>query len=82
MAKIKRWQMPRPSGNHCITVFSANRLVMEGVETVRLCTDEKIVLRGKLPLSVEGEGLNLVQLGNDNMEINGRLKKLCFAEEF
>ena len=65
---------------NCISVFSGKRIIMEEVSGIVLCTSERVVLRGKNTLAVEGKGLKLVELGNDNVEVSGEIEVLRFRE--
>jgi len=71
-----------PFSGDCITVQNARVLRMEGVERVHFCSEERIVLQGKTGLEVDGEKLNLIQLGNDNIEITGKILHVHFLERF
>lgn len=75
----KRDPLPPPKGN-CITVENCRRLIMEGVERIVFCDSEKMILKGSFPLTVEGEGLHLRELGNFNMEVLGRIRTVHFGE--
>ncbi len=77
--KKKRASFSHQRAN-CISVFSGKRVIMEEVKGVVLCTSERIVLRGKTSLTVEGKGLKLVELGNDNVEVSGAIEVLRFLE--
>ncbi len=81
MAKEKK---KRASFSHqrpnCISILSGKRVIMEEVTGVVLCTSERVVLRGKTSLTVEGKELKLVELGNDNVEVSGLIEVLRFRE--
>ena len=76
--KIRIPPLKRPSNR--ITVIGGNRLIMEGVQTVRLCSETRMVLQGKMYLDLRGEHLELCQLGNDTMAVQGELAHLHFRE--
>ncbi len=62
----------------CISIFDRNRLVAEGIEQIAFLSEERIELCGKEYLCVSGSCLKLKELGNDNIEILGRIASVCF----
>ncbi|MBR2634139.1 MAG: YabP/YqfC family sporulation protein [Clostridia bacterium] len=81
MAK-ERANLPRFSHKTkgVITVRNGNELMMEGVEKIVLCSEERIDLKGRQTVSVVGEKLQLRELGNDNMAVAGRILRIEFSE--
>ncbi len=77
--KKKREELPLRKGN-AITVENCRRLIMEGVERIVFCDSEKMILKGAFSLTVEGKGLYLRELGNFNMEVQGRIYAIYFGE--
>lgn len=77
--KRKRFSVFPPKANH-VTIESGKRLVMEAVERIVLCDEERIVLKGAATLEIRGYGLRLVELGNDNMAVEGIIREVAFSE--
>ena len=69
-----------PPKSNFVTVENGKRLVMEAVERIVFCDDERIVLAGARTLEIRGFGLRLVELGNDNMAVEGRIREVLFSE--
>ena len=77
--KRKRFPILHPKSNH-VTIESGKRLVMEAVEQIVFCGEERIVLKGANVLEIRGFGLHLVELGNDNMAVEGTIREVTFSE--
>ena len=68
------------SPDRTITVQNRNSLIMEGCERIILCEKEKMILQGKMRVEIEGKNLHLKKLGNENMEVAGRIDVIRFGE--
>ena len=80
MAKREKRRTPFPRRERLITIQSGRRLVMEAAEAIVFCDPERIVLRGGGFLEIRGDGLCLLELGNDNMAVEGRIRSVVFSE--
>ena len=69
-----------PPKSNFVTVENGKRLVMESVERIVFCDDERIVLAGTRILEIRGFGLRLLELGNDNMAVEGTIREVLFSE--
>ncbi len=79
MAKNKK-DIPSFSAD-MITVYNRKRVVLEGVERIIFCNSEKMIFKKKGFVTVEGAGLHLQELGNDNIGVCGELSAIFFGEE-
>ena len=64
-----------------ITVYNRKRAVLEGVERIIFCNSEKMIFKKKGFVTVEGTGLHLQELGNDNIAVCGNLTTISFDGE-
>ena len=64
-----------------VTIHHANRVVIEGVERILYCDREKMILKNRFLIQISGQGLRLLELGNDNVAVVGRLDSLSFPEK-
>ncbi len=81
MAKMRRIKgLFVPEKANCVTIFSGKRLVMESVERIVFCSEEKMILEGKKRLVILGDRLFLQELGNDNMQVCGHIRSVSFEE--
>ncbi len=69
-----------PKKNYYVTVENGKRLIMEGVKEILFCDPEKMILQSTFRLEIIGCGLQLEELGNDNMAVNGTIHTLSFSE--
>jgi len=65
----------------CVMIFFGKRLVMENVEKIVFCQENRIVLRGSENVEILGNQLVLRELGNDNMEVVGKIRAIRLGEE-
>lgn len=68
------------AGSDQLILQSGKRLVMENCKKVIYCDPAKMILQGRVRLELEGEGLKLLELGNDNVEVKGRIRKITLGE--
>jgi len=79
--KMKRQLSFPPLRADQITIQNGKRLIMEGVERIIFCDPEKMILQGDRTVQILGEGLSLLELGNNNMEVSGVLHTVTFLEK-
>ncbi|MBQ3865501.1 MAG: YabP/YqfC family sporulation protein [Clostridia bacterium] len=78
------WKMPDLPlirGADQVILQRGRKLVMENCKQVIFCDPEKVVLRGGVVLTVEGAGLRLLELGNENVEIDGEIARILVGGE-
>ena len=63
-----------------ITIFNRDRVVLEGVEGIVFCNSEKMIIKKRGFVTVEGKFLHLEELGNDNVAVSGKVFALYFGE--
>ena len=81
---VRRWdprRLLRVRGSDQVILQRGRRLVMENCKQVIFCDPGKIVLKGCLLLTVTGDGLKLKELGNENVEIDGRIGMILLEEK-
>jgi len=64
-----------------ITVYKRQRVVLEGIERIVFCNSEKMIFEKRGQVAVEGKGLKLEELGNDNVAVTGKIGKIAFGLE-
>ncbi len=80
VSKKKTPQTAPVRGTDQVILQRGRRLVMENCKQVIYCDPEKIVLKGCVVLTVTGFGLELLELGNDNVEVDGRIHKIVLGD--
>ena len=64
-----------------VTIHRANRVVIEGVERILFCDPEKMTVKNRFLIQISGQHLRLLELGNDNVAVVGRIHAVTFGEE-
>ena len=67
-------------GSDQVILQSGKRLIMENCKKVIHCDPQRIELFGKFRVSVEGTGLKMLELGNENVEIRGAIRNITLGE--
>ena len=78
------WKMPELPlirGTDQVILQQGRKLVMENCKQVIYCDPERVILRGSVVLTVEGAGLRLLELGNENVEIDGEIARILVGGE-
>lgn len=81
MAARERKKWKRPGERNVIWIFSGHRLVMEGVERIIFCNEERIELKGAQYLCVSGKDMHLEELGNAVLAVCGEMETISFREK-
>lgn len=79
--KKKKEKSPSFQRGTCITVENCQKLVMEGVEKIAFCDSEQMILKSSFSLTVEGSALKLLELGNSNVAVLGKIRAIYFGEK-
>ena len=80
-AVLERWLRKSPFfGSDQVILQKGKRMIMENCKQVIFCDRTRVVLLGSVRLEVAGENLTLIELGNENVEVRGRITQILVEE--
>ena len=78
---MKRFKLPfAAESGFLITLDGRKRLLMEGCDRILRYGENEMILEGKVSIKVTGEKLDLKEVGNANILVEGILSSVEFAE--
>ena len=67
-----------PSQPSIITILNRQKVILEGVKRIIFCDSEKMIIKNRFVTEISGQNLRLLELGNDNIAVVGKIQSLYF----